>query len=221
MFAAAQIPGAPVVALQMPLAHELEPVAPGEVALHAKVVSTKQVAEQPSPAVVLPSSQPSPDSSTLLPQPVAGAHTPGAPAVALHTLLAHELEPVEPGAVALHAKVVSTKQVAEQPSLAVVFPSSQPSPASSTLLPQPVAGAHTPGAPDVVLQRPLSHELEPVAPGDVARLELAPADILKAIEVRELITARLRGLGWEPQIGLREGIASTYEWYLANGAVAS
>ena len=36
-----------------------------------------------------------------------------------------------------------------------------------------------------------------------------------------LDVSRLRGLGWEPQIGLREGIASTYEWYLANRAAAS
>ena len=33
-----------------------------------------------------------------------------------------------------------------------------------------------------------------------------------------LDVSRLRELGWEPQIGLREGIASTYEWYLANAA---
>ena len=31
-----------------------------------------------------------------------------------------------------------------------------------------------------------------------------------------LDVSRLRELGWEPKIGLREGIASTYEWYLAN-----
>ena len=36
-----------------------------------------------------------------------------------------------------------------------------------------------------------------------------------------LDVSRLRALGWEPSIGLREGIASTYEWYLANGAAAS
>ena len=36
-----------------------------------------------------------------------------------------------------------------------------------------------------------------------------------------LDVSRLRALGWEPRIGLREGIASTYEWYLANGAAAS
>ena len=33
-----------------------------------------------------------------------------------------------------------------------------------------------------------------------------------------LDVSRLRALGWEPQIGLREGIASTYAWYLANAA---
>ena len=36
-----------------------------------------------------------------------------------------------------------------------------------------------------------------------------------------LDVSRLRALGWEPRIGLREGIASTYEWYVANGAAAS
>ena len=36
-----------------------------------------------------------------------------------------------------------------------------------------------------------------------------------------LDVSRLRALGWEPRIGLREGIASTYEWYLANGGAAS
>ena len=36
-----------------------------------------------------------------------------------------------------------------------------------------------------------------------------------------LDVSRLRALGWEPRIRLREGIASTYEWYLTNGTVAS
>lgn len=36
-----------------------------------------------------------------------------------------------------------------------------------------------------------------------------------------LDVSRLRALGWEPRIGLREGITSTYEWYVANGAAAS
>ncbi|MBK9435819.1 MAG: GDP-L-fucose synthase, partial [Micrococcales bacterium] len=31
-----------------------------------------------------------------------------------------------------------------------------------------------------------------------------------------LDVSRLRDLGWEPQIGLREGIASTYRWFLSN-----
>ncbi len=30
-----------------------------------------------------------------------------------------------------------------------------------------------------------------------------------------LDVSRLRGLGWEPRIGLREGIATTYEWFLS------
>jgi GDP-L-fucose synthase len=31
-----------------------------------------------------------------------------------------------------------------------------------------------------------------------------------------LDVSRLRELGWSPRIGLREGLASTYEWYVAN-----
>ena len=30
--------------------------------------------------------------------------------------------------------------------------------------------------------------------------------------------SRLRALGWSPRIGLREGVASAYEWYLSHGA---
>ncbi|WP_281422953.1 GDP-L-fucose synthase [Sphingomonas colocasiae] len=34
---------------------------------------------------------------------------------------------------------------------------------------------------------------------------------------RKLMSAdKLRGLGWTPSIGLREGIAATYDWFLAN-----
>jgi GDP-L-fucose synthase len=33
-----------------------------------------------------------------------------------------------------------------------------------------------------------------------------------------LDTSKLAGLGWEPQIGLRDGIAATYRWYLENVA---
>ena len=33
-----------------------------------------------------------------------------------------------------------------------------------------------------------------------------------------LDTSRINALGWTPQISLREGLASTYEWYLANRA---
>lgn len=31
-----------------------------------------------------------------------------------------------------------------------------------------------------------------------------------------LDVSRMRELGWEPEIGLREGIASTYDWFIAN-----
>ena len=33
-----------------------------------------------------------------------------------------------------------------------------------------------------------------------------------------LDTSRINALGWEPKISLRDGVASTYEWYLANKA---
>jgi GDP-L-fucose synthase len=36
-----------------------------------------------------------------------------------------------------------------------------------------------------------------------------------------LSTAKLRKLGWEPKIGLREGIRRTYQWFLENRQVAS
>jgi GDP-L-fucose synthase len=31
---------------------------------------------------------------------------------------------------------------------------------------------------------------------------------------------KLRALGWTPNIGLREGIAATYEWFLGNIAAS-
>jgi len=33
-----------------------------------------------------------------------------------------------------------------------------------------------------------------------------------------LDTSRINALGWQPRIGLREGVASTYSWYLENAA---
>lgn len=33
-----------------------------------------------------------------------------------------------------------------------------------------------------------------------------------------LDVGRLRGLGWKPSVGLREGVAATYRWYLDNAA---
>jgi GDP-L-fucose synthase len=33
-----------------------------------------------------------------------------------------------------------------------------------------------------------------------------------------LDTSRINALGWQPRIGLREGVASTYAWYLENAA---
>ena len=33
-----------------------------------------------------------------------------------------------------------------------------------------------------------------------------------------LDTSRINSLGWQPRIGLREGVASTYAWYLENAA---
>jgi GDP-L-fucose synthase len=36
---------------------------------------------------------------------------------------------------------------------------------------------------------------------------------------RKLLDAgRLRALGWTPSIGLREGVAATYRWFLAHAA---
>lgn len=33
--------------------------------------------------------------------------------------------------------------------------------------------------------------------------------------------SRLRAMGWSPQIGLKEGISSTYAWYLAHHGTAA
>lgn len=39
---------------------------------------------------------------------------------------------------------------------------------------------------------------------------------------RKLMSAaKLRGLGWEPRIGLREGLESTYQWFLENVAATA
>jgi GDP-L-fucose synthase len=39
---------------------------------------------------------------------------------------------------------------------------------------------------------------------------------------RKLMSAeKLRGMGWSPKISLRDGIADTYQWFLANVAAAA
>jgi GDP-L-fucose synthase len=37
---------------------------------------------------------------------------------------------------------------------------------------------------------------------------------------KRLDTSRLEALGWRPRVGLREGIASTYAWYLGAAGAA-
>lgn len=38
---------------------------------------------------------------------------------------------------------------------------------------------------------------------------------------RELMdVSRLRAMGWRPRLGLEEGVAQTYRWFLANPAQA-
>jgi hypothetical protein len=147
-----------------PLAHDALPVAPGATTLQALPVSTRQAALQPPPALVPPSSQPSPLSSAPLPQVLAASHTPAPPPLVSHTPLAHEALPVAPGAVALQALPVSMKHVALQPLPLVVPPSSQPSPASRAPLPQVLAASHTPAPPPLVSHTPLAQEVLPVAP---------------------------------------------------------
>ena len=39
--------------------------------------------------------------------------------------------------------------------------------------------------------------------------ELASHDLVRAVDV-----SRLQSLGWKPTIGLAEGLASTYQWFL-------
>src|SRR5262249_51203981 len=148
VFAASHTPGAglPFVS-QMPLAQEALPVAPEALALQGLLVSTRQLELQPSPLVVLPSSQPSPASSLPLPQVLAGSHRPGAGfPTASQTPLEQEALPVRPAALALQGLAFSMRQVELQPSPLLVLPSSQPSPASSLPLPHVLAASHTPGA---------------------------------------------------------------------------
>ena len=76
-----------------------------------------QLAEQPSPSVMLPSSQTSPCATWTTPSPQRGAFMHG-----------------EPGAWQTHP--CSSWHVALQPSFAVALPSSQFSPCSTRLLPQ-------------------------------------------------------------------------------------
>lgn len=69
---------------------------------------------------------------------------------------------------------------------------------------------------------------EDIAIGDLARLVAEVVGFRGEIvhdlskpdgTPRKLMSAdRLKAAGWRPSIGLREGIASTYEWFLANAA---
>src|SRR6185312_3816092 len=158
------------LALHMPLSQEAPPVAPGAVVLHALPLTILHVASQVSPAPPLlpPSSQPSPASRTPLPQLFAAEQRPGAAwPVVSQMPLSHELLPVEPGAVALQALPLTILQAASHvsPGFPLLPPWSHPSPASSTPLPQALAGAQTPGAgTPVVSQIPLAHDELPVEP---------------------------------------------------------
>src|SRR6185503_9950403 len=80
VLAGSHLPGAVLpVASQTLLAHEALPVAPAGLALHAPPLSTWQLPLQPSPALVLPSSQPSPASTRPLPHVFAVSQMPGDP----------------------------------------------------------------------------------------------------------------------------------------------
>ena len=59
------------------------------------------------------------------------------------------------------------------PSPAVVFPASQPSPASTTELPHTFVGSHTPGAPPLTSQMPLWQDVPP--PDDLLFLYRLPS----------------------------------------------
>ena len=146
---------------QMPDAHEPLPVKPGAVALHALPSSMLHVALQVSPMAVLPSSHPSPESSIPLPQAPAGSQVPGAPPLMSHTPDSQLVAPL-----VAQARPSSIKQVAPQPSPGVALPSSQPSPASRTLLPHVLAGSQMPGGLLLVMSHtPLAHDAAPVVPG--------------------------------------------------------
>src|SRR5262245_21589349 len=84
---------------------------------------TLQLAEQPSPSVMLPSSHTSPRFTWTMPSPQRGALVHG-----------------DPGA--WQTQPCSSWHVDEQPSLAAVLPSSQFSPCSTRLLPQIELSTH-------------------------------------------------------------------------------
>ena len=56
-------------------------------------------------------------------------------------------------------------------------------------------------APQVAILGVARMDVEPVWTGD----QFSPRKVLNV--------DKLKSLGWEPKIGLREGIESTYEWY--------
>ena len=59
-----------------------------------------------------------------------------------------------------------------------------------------------------------------IAAADVS-LTLGEQDFADAsTPTYEVDVTRLRALGWEPRVGLRQGIADTYAWYLAQQRAA-
>ena len=99
-----------------------------------EVYSLAHALLHPSPSAVFPSSQDSPDSTTLFPQVFAASQVSGVSVVS-HTLLVQLASPVAHGAVLLHVDPFSTLQVSLQPSPFVVFPSSHHSPVLSVPFP--------------------------------------------------------------------------------------
>ena len=93
--------------------------------LQRKPASTAQLMPQPSPATVLPSSQPSPPHEISLPSPHTAAHVSSPPTPELSALCV----------VLRHAKPDSTWQSESQPSPPTVLLSSQASAVERTPLP--------------------------------------------------------------------------------------
>src|ERR1041385_7984987 len=130
-----------------------EPPPPGATATSPGHAPKWQVASQPSPSVVLPSSQSSPRVTTSLPQRVSRQLSQPSPSTRLPS---SQSSP----AVTTPLPQPVGRQLWSQPSPSTRLPSSQPSPAVTTPLPQPV-GRQLWSQPSPSTRLPSSHSTLP------------------------------------------------------------